>query len=436
MIRIFSVFVFLFFLTGISTGQQEVAAWFLKDLHQSQLLNPAWGAGQQGLAISLPGLFYSTNLPLEPGQLVQKNDADQTVFDIDALLNASEEEDEIISHAQINTLGAGWSLAGFRFSAWHSFKAAQQLLYSKDLIRLGWEGNAAFVGQEVAFGPDLQLTSWSEFGLGISRRLGPVSVGFSAKFLNGIGDVSTPSSLASLYTDDDIYQLRLTTDYRINSSSFLRINEADQLEIASDPLSAIGALSGNTGWAFDIGAIVHVSEKLMLSASIIDIGTVRWDQDVENYLSSGTFSFDGLEFDNIFNRDSLNFQEVIDTLDQIFEFSERSEHYTTAIPARLYAGATFQINESWQFGAVYHSESFRDKRYHAIGVSAFYNAFPWLGLGGSWITRYGRTDQIGFQILVQTGPLQIYALTDNMLALLNADQRAVGNARIGFNLLF
>ena len=413
-----------------------MATWLMSDLHQSQLLNPAWGAQQEKFTIALPGLFLNARLPVSPGEFLETDEAGQSTVDLNALLQASEPQDHITSHVQINTLGLGWSLANIRFSLWHSVKVAQQLDYTRDFLTLAWEGNSAFIGQEVDFGPDFQVVSWSEIGLGLSHKAGPVSFGFAAKYLNGIGDVSTPSTRASLYTDSDIYQLQLSTDYRVNTASFLSINDDDQLEVVSDPLSSFGFQKGNAGWAFDAGLAVHLTDKLTLAVSAIDIGSVKWDRDVENYLSSGTFTFDGLEFDNIFNRDSLNFQDAVDTLDQLFEFSERTEAYTTPLPTRVFAGATYQLNEKWQFGAVFQAESFRSLSFSGVALSARWNPIPWLGVGASWASRYNRSDQIGIQLLASLGPVRIYLTTDNAGALWSPGLRSASNARFGANLRF
>ena len=417
-------------------SQQEVVTWLLQDLEQSRILNPAWGADKEGFALSLPGVFVNNSTPLDPGQLFARNASGQMVFDLEALLAASENVDKIVSHLQVNTLGAAWSLAKFRCSVWQSFRAAQQLTYPRELLELAWEGNSAFIGQDVVFGPDVQFMSWSEIGLGLSHKIGPVSVGFAAKYLSGIGDVSTPSTFASLYTDSDIYQLRLTTDYRVNTSALLTINDQDQIEFISDPLTSVGLLNGNNGWAFDLGVAIHLSDHLTLSASAIDLGSISWDRKVENYISSGNFTFDGLQFDNLFNRDSLNFQEAVDTLEKIFEFSETSQPYSSSLPARFFAGVSFQLNENWQFGAVFHSESFREQRFSAVAVNAFWKPLHWLGVGASWTTRYNRPDQFGLQLVTTVGPLQFYALSDNALALVSAKQREVANARFGLNLVF
>ncbi len=99
----------------------------MSDLHQSQLLNPAWGAQQEKFTIALPGLFLNARLPVSPGEFLETDEAGQSTVDLNALLQASEAQDHITSHVQINTLGLGWSLANIRFSLWHSVKVAQQL---------------------------------------------------------------------------------------------------------------------------------------------------------------------------------------------------------------------------------------------------------------------------------------------------------------------
>ncbi|MGA1582056.1 MAG: hypothetical protein ACO4CH_02210, partial [Saprospiraceae bacterium] len=66
MIRILPTLVLVSALFCNVTAQQEMATWLMSDLHQSQLLNPAWGAQQEKFTIALPGLFLNARLPVSP----------------------------------------------------------------------------------------------------------------------------------------------------------------------------------------------------------------------------------------------------------------------------------------------------------------------------------------------------------------------------------
>lgn len=434
---LFSLLLCAFFLPTLQ-GQQELSTWFYTNLQQSQALNPAWNAQQEKLTFTLPGLYFNAELPAAFNDFVGENAQGQTIIDPGPVLDASDPTDQILSHLHLNTVGVGFNAAGFRWTFQHSVRVHEFLEYPIEMLRVGWEGNAQYIGETVPIGPDFQVYAYNEFAVGLSRTFGKLSIGVRGKYLNGVGDVSTErdQTFATLFTSDDIYQLELNTDYRINSSAYVRINDIDDVDLNIDNYDIGELFNRNAGWAIDLGASLAVNDQLTLSASAVDLGQIVWKEAVENYTSAGTFTFEGLQFDNIFNQDSLSFQQAIDTLDQIFEFDETSESYTTSLPARFFVGGTWQLNEKWSLGALYNLESFRGQSYSAVAVNGQWAPIQGLRLGASYAWRYERLDQLGLQVIGQIGPVQLYALSDNVLAAFRPNESESTNGRVGLNLIF
>ncbi|MCB0622446.1 MAG: hypothetical protein KDC43_00630, partial [Saprospiraceae bacterium] len=81
--------------------------------------------------------------------------------------------------------------------------------------------------------------------------------------------------------------------------------------------------NNNTGWSVDLGVDVDLG-KLSLAASVVDLGQITWNKEVRNYLSDGTFVYDGLDISQALTGDSVNFSQALDTLEQIFHFDSTS----------------------------------------------------------------------------------------------------------------
>jgi hypothetical protein len=62
--------------------------------------------------------------------------------------------------------------------------------------------------------------------------------------------------------------------------------------------------------------------------------------------------------------------------------------------------------------------------------------FKGFTLGGVYVIRNKRFDNVGVNTSLKIGPLQIVAATDNLLTLLQSSNSNTVNGRIGINLLF
>ena len=244
-----------------------------------------------------------------------------------------------------------------------------------------------------------------------------------------------------MFTSDDIYQLRLQTDYNINTSTFAPTFLFDSLGTVGveytfdDILNFNDIFTSNTGYAFDLGLTYQATEKLQLALSVIDIGQINWNDEVTQYRSNGTFEYDGLDISNIFQDDELDFEGTLDTLETIFNFKESSNDYTTKLPVKVYASATYQLNDRWQLGGMYYSEHFRGRTNIAAAISANARVGKFFQLGASYAVRNETFANVGLNVIATVGALQLYAVTDNIVGMVNPYDSENVNGRIGLNII-
>ncbi|NJL75387.1 MAG: hypothetical protein HC892_10500 [Saprospiraceae bacterium] len=95
--------------------------------------------------------------------------------------------------------------------------------------------------------------------------------------MNGLNDISTARNDLSIYTDSEIYELTLTGDYQVNTSSLVEYNGLDDLNnvVDVDELLRGQLLTKNQGIALDLGAKITLSD-LTIAASVLDLGFINW----------------------------------------------------------------------------------------------------------------------------------------------------------------
>ncbi|MEM1321983.1 MAG: DUF5723 family protein [Bacteroidota bacterium] len=435
---------FFILLCSYSLGlqaQQELGLHLMRDVWQSSRTNPALVPDQR-IFVGLPNVYFNYfHTAGTINELIVQDDG-RNILNVDRLIELAEDNNRLNIDLEVETLHLGFRIGQFALSLNHAVKSINTTRYAKTLPQLFWQGNSQFIGQTISFGPDQQSIAFNEFGLGVAYELGNLTIGGRAKLLSGIGDASTPQTDASLTTDADIYQLELLTNYQINTSRFSPTFLFDSLdnigiEYSFDELFDFNDLfSSNSGFAFDLGLRYQWGEKLELAASAIDIGQINWTENIINYRSEGTFGYDGLELDNILQDGQLDFEGTLDTLEDIFDFKESSDGYSTRLPAKFYLSALYQLTERWRLGAMYYSEHFRGQSFTSVAVNATTDLGKYFTVGASYAVRNNTYANIGLQVTARMGSVQVFAMSDNVAAAFRPYDSENVNGRIGLNLLF
>lgn len=417
-------------------GQQELGLHLMRQNIIASQTNPAFIPDKK-LVISLPNIGFNhflTNITYP--DLIAQNDNGENILTINKAIEKMEEDNILRERLELGTIGLNYRLGKIVLGFNHAFKYNAYLNYPKTLPQLIWQGNAQFVGQTVDLSHDFQVFGYNEFGLSVAAEVLPtLTVGARAKLLTGIGDVSTTSGGLSLHTSDDVYQLQLQSDYLVNSSSYLNFNGFNDFnfQLNFGQFKASDLFRSNLGFAFDLG--VHFQTgKLGIALSAIDIGQIKWTENVGNHAFSGTTEYNGLDAAQAFVEGNISFDSAVDTLEQIFQINSTQNSYTTLLPARYYLSTTYQLNDNWRLGAVAHLENYRGRLFPAFGVGANYRLNKFLELGATYSVINEVYDNLGLNALIAVGPVQVFAAADNVIAAFNViDNNA--NVRVGVNFL-
>ena len=424
-------------LASLATAQQELSTYLMPSVWQANRLNPAFFP-EHKLSVSLPGVYTNLLLTgLKYNEIVSKDANGNRVLDIDKGISMLDPDNLIRENTEIETLRLGLRLGKLSISAGHAVRFNAFLNYPKTLPQLIWQGNAQFIGQEVAFGPDLQLFGFSETSLGIGFAVTKkLTIGGRAKFLSGLGDMSTSRNDLRLYTDEESYQLRLNADFQADITGSIEYEGFSEpaLNYEFGQFAFNQIFTSNTGMAWDFGAVWR-GEKLELAASVLDLGAINWKENARFYRLQGEYEYRGLDVAQSILNDSTNTGSVLDSLENIYNVTEGVAEYSTQLSPRWYFSAGYQLTKKLRLGGVFYSEQYRGQSFPALAFSATAQVVPWWSVGGSYGWRNQRFDNIGAHTALKLGPVQFVAATDNLVSLLLQKSSNSANMRLGLNLL-
>lgn len=418
------------------SAQSDLGSYFMKNTWAAFQLNPSFSDSSK-LHIAIPVLHTQAYHSLDVGfQDIIFNNNGRNVLSFDGVLDALDPTNNFESSLDLQTIGVAIKLGQLGINFSHRLRFESQLTYPEELIRLIFDGNSQFIGETVSFGPSLSMNSFHELALGGNFNLmDKLSIGARVKFLSGIGAINTSSSKATLFTSDDIYQLTFDVDYALQSASFVDISGVSDFNFDVNTLNFSNLNFENSGIGFDLGLHYEVSDKLSLSASVIDLGNITWSENVDEFRSQGTFEYDGIDLSNFLVDDGIDFEIKLDTLEEIFAFQQTANtSFESQLKSSFYIGGDYRLNNNIQLGVLYRNVFANGLNRSSVAVNAQYIMNQWLLLGGHFIYHSDINSSIGLQAMVKLGPVQIYGSTDAVLGLLGNSNQL--NGRLGLGLLF
>ncbi len=419
-------FVFIaFMLKGFS--QQEYTLHFSRNLFQSTYTNPAIDQGSR-FGIMLPNVVFNYgNNAFSYDDLVKKNSFnDSTYLDIDGVIAQMGDDNVFQIQSNLELIGFYLSIRNWNVSFLFSEKFDFRLSYPKDLFDLAWNGNSKFIGQTIEIGPGMKVNYYKELRIGLGRKIGKWDVGIASKILFGMVNVNTPRDELKLTTGEDNYALTLSTDYEIRTSG------------TSNPLAnflKIPRSRLNPGFALDLGAIYELNEKWQFSQSFLNLGAIKWQNDVSTYTSNGSFTFSGVDINEFIegDDDDVNFEKYTDSIQDLYFEESKGGHYWNNLTPESYTSVLFRPDDKTNIGAMIHLTYFYGVQFGS-SLYAGRNFFNFLDFGLSWSIKNRRYDNVGFNLAIGPKEYKIFVVTDNLMNFLRARGGRNVTFRYGMNI--
>ncbi len=428
-----------------TTQAQELGLHFMDNIFQSTSTNPG-KMSRHRITVGLPSIYlnYGHNGPTIDDMLYKKEDGSYNI-DIDKGLEKISDDNFLRTEVSIETFNIGLRLSKFQVGLSHAIRFQTNLGYPRNLAEMAFNGNAQFIDQDINVAPTINSTIYGELGLhGAIQITNRISFGAKIKLLSGLGNISTSGDRLSIYTSPEYYQITATTDYTINSGGdFYDLNivtEQDSSDFSLNPNLeniSVGRLfaGGSTGIAFDLGAEYKVNDKLTLGFSALDLGSINWKKNASNFTSEGVYTFEGIDAnESFFGEDSLNFDNVLDTIVGDLGFVETNNSYKTALSPKFYLSGSYDVMKSLTVGVVAHGEILENKLRPALGISVQKRFRNFLSVGGIYSIRNNSFANLGVNFAAKLGPVQLYGITDNVLSVFKPYDTKNVNFRLGLNI--
>lgn len=347
------------FVAGFMTVQAQSGANFggFEFLPQRVKANPAFRPiAKINIAVPAAGNihFNHHNNWLRPDVGFSDARTGRSVVNAQAILNQIGDAAVISQEISENLLHVGMRIKENYFHVSINERVRMRVSLPADLFYLAVYGNAGshqFADHTADFtGLTIDATHFREYAFGYSRNIGEKwSVGATAKYLYGMENIYTEKSTLKLRTDPNTFALQSSGAMMVRTSG-LGLGDNDQNRGFSH--YAFGRKNG--GAAIDIGAVFRPIEKLSVSASIHDLGWIRWKNDIANYgTDNADFLHDGFDVStylfagNGSFSDSLSDQldTFVDDLEDRFGVEETHDAYTTSLNGYARYGAEYEL---WQ----------------------------------------------------------------------------------------
>jgi len=432
-----SVLIIVFLSWCGTHAQSDLGVHFMRGVWQSNVTNPAFLPDHR-VIVALPGIQNEFSLDnFSYNDLIDETSDGRSVLQIDRVLELLRDENTVRTSLSIPTFSVAVRIGdGGLISAGHSLRVQASAIYPRELPSLLWRGNAQFIGQEINIGPNLLAQSFQEIFVGGAIPIGEyLTLGARVKFLSGNSGLETSRTDLRLFTSDDVYQSTLIADYQLNSTGIVRFNSFsdNSFELPDRPFSGFG--SGNSGLAFDVGAVTQFG-PVTITASALDLGSLVWKNEVENQILSGTFTYEGLDILEESFLDSINIGSVTDTLEALYDVQTTNANFTTSLPARFFVSASYQLTNQLRFGGLLYGELNRGTFFPALAASVHWDAARFLSIGGVYSVRRESYLNLGVHTAVRLGPVLLVAATDNILTAIQPGDSQTAHFRVGLNLGF
>lgn len=462
----FVTILWLILVSGYVSAQAPQTFYYMNDVPQSTIMNPAIQPKYNfyfGLPLISSMQFRQGNNRLALTDIIMKNPNNDSLitflhpdaeFDETEFLDKLDKNNYFYEDFRTNLLSFGFRLNTWYFGFNLSEKIATSINYPKDLMVLALQGNESFINKNADLSYlGINSTFYREYGILISKQVNEnLSIGVKGKILFGHTNISSnyEDNKLSLYTSrDSIY---LSADVTVNTSSpLIPITNAsgyfESFQIPSfidnsdtDSLIDWALTHQNMGLGIDAGVYYKPFKRLSVSASIIDFGYIKWDTDEVTTLKvKGEYAFKGIDVsDEIGNSgtSSDQFQELLDTLENIFTVSNTSESYKTSLGTKIYFGASFAVSKKFDVGFLSRSYFYNSNLNQAYTFSANVRPFNGLAASLSYSIMNGSYNNIGFGLVLGGAPLQLYIISDNISAAFWGHKTTSFNLRFGLNIAF
>lgn len=378
-------------LTLISAGafaQNFQSGYFLEGYHLAYRQNPAFTDStdfRTGL-LSLVSANWRSNIGLShilypyDGQLVTA--LNKHVPSSEVMNNFPVKGARINANIDLGIFATGFKRGNVYHTVDVTLKYAGQARVPYDYMSLLKEG----VAQRDRFdltGLDAGIDNYLELSYGQTRTWGKLKYGVRVKPLIGLGhgrfrskDIIIESQGSSWFQDihTDVELAGGLVTYTVENK-----DGVDKLDIGSFGLNRYKVKFGGLGIALDLGAEYPLTENLTLSASLLDLGGIKWFDKVYGR-SDAMYVYDPNREDIDPEDEFQPIKEIADAFD--FVVQDKKLNSFEVLPLSFNLGAQYKMpfNRNISAALLYTYKPYRFYGYNEVRLFGCWTPLKWLSL--------------------------------------------------------
>ena len=440
-------------------AQQDFILYHMPSIPQITQVDPA-SFPDSKLDIGLPiissvyGSMFNTGFSM--GDIFTKNANGFMMPDVDNAISKMSSENFFILNGSTDLFFLGFKSGDNFFSFNVTEKLDFTFNYPKDLIIMAMEGNGNnLLGKRAVFdGLGFDFTHWREYAVHWVHDVHhKFSYGARLKYLYGMENFTTDVSYMGITTDQNTHALTfdMNFDFRTAGLPMVMIDgdipSIGAINTDSSLMMEQAGLDGtninnylfnrnNHGLGLDFGFNYHLNDKVLLEASVLDLGFINWNSYTANSeLAAWDYTYDGIDNPISLFGDgtSVDFlkgvleDSVEESLKNNYQYSNPS--YSTTLRTKIYASVEYIVDHNNFVSLSFYSSFVRKRWRRGLGIAYNYHLGNFLSATASYSIYNRSYTNLGAGLSLNLGPVEIYFLTDNILAfgVLNPNENFLSN---------
>ncbi len=440
----FIVLILLIFVLTKARTQQNNTLFLMHELPQANFVNPSVPINCKWF-IGMP-IFGSTHINAYStgfsfNDLFDEFNGDSLSFNPDQTLHKFNKLELLATEFHISLISLGYTYKQNYFTFYINEKINTYHTLSKNALLLANEGNSQFIGQNTQMdGTRINAVHYREYALGWAREINEdLDIGIRAKLLFGKANLYTKYSNMNLYTNPISYALNMVASDELYSSFPIDVtpneegyvDDIEDIDIKDIDIKDYLFNKQNKGFGIDLGMTYKLDELTTISASILDIGYIKWNSDANQFHSTGQIDITG----ETYNEGLDDFETIKDTLYNAFNPYLYTSAYASPLVPAFYAGIERIIPNTLDVGAIFHTEFYKKRWHPSLTISANKQFGKILSTGVSYTLQNKQINNLGIGLGIKLGPVHLHALSDNIPTFLNLTNARNVNVRFGISFL-
>jgi len=425
----------LFCICSTINAQQVNTLYFIKNIEIRSEYNPAFQP-IENLYFELPITpnfrFETGNNSLNFDDVIfnQKiNGIDSTITFLHPQANKNDfykklhSTTRIANDLRVNLFGFGFRVKKNYFTFNIAQRSSSAIYLPKDLFKLLLYGTDTTGTTSYNLNKsEMNATIYSEIAFGYSRKINDkLTLGATFKYLIGQANFSTNIKNFKLTGGIDKWIIDATGSINTSIPSVnIPIKRDGSVNFDNITTSSIYnsswrdlILTSNYGFGMDVGATYKIIPNLELSASLTDLGFIRWRENLTNATLNANYEFAGLNY-----KTNDDVSDKIDSIKDVYNkaFKTSATHnkaYTTFLTTRMNLGAEYSVlKDALKFGLLSSTLFANKSLYPEITASANYSPYSRFSSSLSYSFVNGEFNSVGLGLQFKVATVNMYIATD------------------------